>query len=219
MKCLRGYYLPALVCVIFAVSWSPTACANPIFSFTVAITLTGNDVCNGPCISRLNESFDFQWDAGSSTLNEVNVGTITETSVTASGPIQFDGFGGDNWFLDQFAYMGTTDGLPPAPGMPYGDEIDLFLVSYNEFVSVDTPPKLAVAMYSCDSALCLEDFAPGNHPICAYFCGSSGMVSQVFTETGEVNPPTAPEPSGLSMLATGLLAFLGCASLGKRRSQ
>lgn len=185
-----------LLTLVFCFLEPAIARADTIFPFQGIITLSGNNACNGQCVEAIDVSFDFQWNP----VNSFFPGSISNLTVSSNGALTFAGTSGP-FLLDNFPYRPLFDGL--------GDEVD---IGISNFVSADIPPAFFAAMYSCGSATCLTDFAPGNTFPCKYFCGHDpGVVNSIFTESGP--PIQTTEPSCLLLLSTGLLILFGAAKL------
>ena len=178
--------------LLFAVS---LAHADTIFDISGSATLTGNNVCSGPCVETV--SFNFQVDEqfgphpfipDTYSLELVPGGTFTATGplgtlqpidkIAAPGPATRD----DNFL--EFIFSGTSN------------EIDI------QFADNDDPnpfvPQISSAqLFQCTGA-CFSGFCPG-----PFGCGPTG-IPVTSTTTGPLEMMT-PEPATWALLALGLL--------------
>jgi hypothetical protein len=169
----------------------PKAQADPVYAFTGTITLPGNNVCGGQCIETILVTFDFKWDPLNPVFPSWNFGTLSNLTISSSGPLVFAAGGSG---VDQFPYWGLANGL--------GDIVDLLNVSGFSFVNAATPPVFGASVYSCTSVTCTTDFAPGG------YCQIYGCpITSTFSES--VLPMPTPEPSSLLLLALGFFALIG----------
>jgi hypothetical protein len=200
MKSIRNLLCPLFALLLVSCFLQPAAHADSIFAFTGTITLPGNNVCGGQCLETINVAFDFEWGPVDSSFPSDNFGTLSNLTVTSTGPLVY-GPGGSG--VDQFPYWGLTDGL--------GDEVDILNLSAFSFVNSNTAPTFGASVYSCNSATCTADFAPGG--FCQVY---SCPISYSFSDS--VMPISTPEPSSFLMQVAGLLVLTTCLTNTRRKS-
>jgi hypothetical protein len=176
--------------------------ADTVYNVTGTATVTGNDVCSGPCIETLN--FTFQIDE-TDTDQGFQLTLLPGGTYNSTGPLVF----GDNsmpggLIRDSYVPFGESTGGYMA------DEIDVYVGCFGseEFGEQFCTPGLHDAeMYSCGSAESCAAFCPSLSAICneGHDDYAFGGINGNTELTGEVTDPApAPEPQTWAMLWIGL---------------
>jgi len=168
------------------------------YDVTGTLTITGNNVCSGPCVESVN--FAFQMNYSYDSADGVYLGMSPGTTILSySGP------------LGPF-----TAAAPCCSGMLYGRGADDLTTAQGDIIDFyttwdATQPGPPTPMYSdffmCSSATCITDFSPNGQSV------ANGVIGTVAFNTQLVS---TPEPSTVVMLVAGFLGFICLATLRKR---
>jgi hypothetical protein len=194
-----------VLCCFVCLSAIP-ASADSVYQVTGALTIVGNDVCNGvPCVETLAFSFDVAWvpvpDEG------YNPVILPNPKVTSFGPL-------GSFFLPTGSIgVGTGDYIPITDGQRgpdnFYDEIDIYALNA-PIASSPQPLQLEGAtLYSCGTAICSADFVSFANP------GEEGLPSGgplVYSETA------VPEASALWYLLIGVGLILLTVAVRRRKT-
>jgi hypothetical protein len=165
------------------------ASADQIYDVTGTVTLTGNNVCAGPCVETLDFSFQVTYQPECcGFFQQVVLGSTT----TSTGPLApFTLIASPT---NYFAFFNSAN-----------DEIDVFGPGFDfQPPSVPFPNLVGAELYGCGSPganTCVLDFVPPGSP----------TTGHVLDASLEYTVKAVPEPSTLALLIAGaaVLLFLG----------
>jgi hypothetical protein len=184
--------------------------ADSLYEVTGTATLTGNNVCGGPCIETIDFTFDFDEGLAAGGYGTLYTLTLVGQSNALSGPLNLSPVAGGPVTAEPGAGGPATNYLAffSSSGIPI-DEIDVW-VSENLEPLPFIPGITGMDLYACNSAACIPDFCPSFYP-----CRSSPLNTGIFlrgTVTSQTKLINTPEPSELGLMALGA-ALLGFSAL------
>jgi hypothetical protein len=205
MKFSRRLFPFFVLCCLVCLSAIP-ASADSVYQVTGALTIVGNDVCNGvPCVETLAFSFDVTWvPIPGGGYNPV---ILPNPKVTSFGPL--GSFSLPTGSIYENDYIPITDGQR-GPDNYLSDEIDIYPLNA-PVASSPQPLQLAgsAALYACGTAVCSADFVP---LINAAGEGSPSGGPLVYSETA------VPEASALWYLLIGVGLILLTVAVRRRKT-
>lgn len=165
-----------------------------VYDVTGSFTITGNDLCNGPCVETvdfsfiLDEIFSPMGSSGYYYLKSQNPLYI------ASGPLPpISGFG----FDPGAGYVGVLFG---DAGTLNEDEVDFYAQEMPQEGLPFVPSFYnSVVLYYCGTPGCLPDFCPPEG------CGNPFVTGGSLTTI--VTPLATPEASSFALLIMGVLGL------------
>jgi hypothetical protein len=184
----------------------------PEYNITGALTVVGNDACNGLCAETITFSFDTTLeDIGPMGIGQdyywpyVIPGTNTFLS---SGPLDFSSMGLN--FIQGEDYLPFFDAG--------GDEIDIFL-GENPETAPFVPTLSGADFYGCKTETCQLEFCTECNSPAAFNAIPSGFKLYGALESITTLITPVPEPSTEALLLIGLfsLAVLTAYRSRKRR--
>jgi hypothetical protein len=178
--------------------------ADSLYEVTGTATMTGNNVCGGPCVEAVNFTFDL--DESFDPVNNWYFLTVDAASYSASGPLTGPALG--TTFRQDMGYY-----LPIAFTGNGNSEFDLYFTGDNEpqpFV----PGVFDEDIYSCGDQTCLDDFCPPADAQCQEAPPVYGLFIDRSSIEETVTPlqVVTPEPSESGLLALGI-ALLALSAL------
>ena len=200
----------AVLFATLALLFALPAHADTIYDVNATATITGNNVCGGPCVETL--SFSLMLDQPTPFTTAVLPGG----TFSSSGPIPFGS--GSIAAGELNAAGGFIAFLFNPPGGFGIDELDLTLGCEGTPFPC-TPVQVAAnswpfgaTLFSCGDQTCVNDFCPPG------FCAITGGID-VGPIVGTIRVVHTPEPgeAGLLILGIGLLALIGRRARGGRR--
>lgn len=196
------------VALVLAVLCAGAVCrADQIYAVTGTMTITGQNVCGGPCVEIINFSYEVYEGYGvyvplytdsPYTYNlSILSGSVSSTSSGALGTYELTPTG-SNFFIAPTVPGQTGDAdrnyFGPVWGGP--DDIELFFMLNEQ--PAPFVPTLGGDLYQCRTTVCVEDFGPGDITWPAVVTTTATLI-------------WTPEPSTLALL------LLGCPVLGLLR--
>jgi len=154
--------------------------ADAIYNVQGVATITGNNVCNGPCVETLN--FAFQIGFQPSPYGDLEPFILPgSSSMTSSGPLApFSPFG-----LSELNYYAASFNQ-------FFDEIDIESNAFIGFTFAHSfkPEVYVPFLYGCGSQVCVDDFGLGFNgntaPQPGILLGGRGQVTVTQTPEGGV---------------------------------
>lgn len=196
----------------------------PVYLVAGSVTITGNDVCGGPCTETIAFTFDVSFQrnlvAGNDVLPYVtnltqtdsgNLGAFTSTSLVP--PIFGTGTG-----FPAGSCLGNENYV--ALGGAVGTEVDLFVCSTagvaTLFTTASVPSILGSGgvLYGCATITCYNDLVlPCGSPGAGFGCASGGTPTIPAEAINQFAPAQysvsmVPEPPTFILLASGMLLGL-----------
>jgi hypothetical protein len=184
--------------------------ADSVYEITGTATLTGNNVCGGPCIETIDFTFDFTEQLAATSYGNLYTLNLVGESSTSSGPLDSLSLVLDK-LLNPMPGTGSSNANYLAFQNSGIDEIDLW-VNENDQPLPFIPTIAGTSLYGCNSAPCIADFCPSSFP-----CDTSGQNFGILldgTVTSATRSITTPEPSELGLLALGGALLALCALCG-----
>jgi hypothetical protein len=189
--------MKAIVLAILLCCAAP-AYADSIFTVTGSTTITGNDVCGGPCIDTINFVFSVTYQKIQP--HEYLAQLLPGWTLSSTGP------------LAPFNVLFSTSDNFFALFNASGNEIDLNGPNGDaELASIPFPKLVDAELYGCGNPfvatdpVCVTDFVPPGGTSFGHVLSASSLSYKVVDPPG--GPKSVPEPSVMALLLAGFVAI------------